>query len=118
MMEFLGTGFIKVVKLFINPIIFLTISLGISGMNDLKKVGRVGGKAILYFEIVTTLALIIGIAVAYLIEPGAGIAAPTTQISDVSTYTQKADTFSWWQFFKDNVTIQVLLVSILTGILL
>jgi aerobic C4-dicarboxylate transport protein len=117
-MEFLGKGFISIVKLFINPIIFLTISLGISGMNDLKKVGRVGGKAILYFEIVTTLALIIGIAVAYIIEPGAGIAAPTTQSNDVSTYTEKADTFSWWQFFKDNITIQVLLISILTGILL
>jgi aerobic C4-dicarboxylate transport protein len=117
-MEFLGKGFISIVKLFINPIIFLTISLGISGMNDLKKVGRVGGKAILYFEIVTTLALIIGIAVAYVIEPGAGIAAPPTQSNDVSTYAEKADTFSWWQFFKDNITIQVLLISILTGILL
>jgi aerobic C4-dicarboxylate transport protein len=117
-MEFLGKGFISIVKLFINPIIFLTISLGISGMNDLKKVGRVGGKAILYFEIVTTLALIIGIAVAYIIEPGAGIAAPATQSNDVSTYTEKAYTFSWWQFFKDNITIQVLLLSIVTGILL
>jgi aerobic C4-dicarboxylate transport protein len=117
-MEFLGKGFISVVKLFISPIIFLTISLGISGMNDLKKVGRVGGKAILYFEIVTTFALIIGVAVAYIIEPGAGIVAPATQNADVSTYTQKADTFSWWHFFRENVTIQVLLFSILTGILL
>jgi aerobic C4-dicarboxylate transport protein len=117
-MEFLGKGFISIVKLFINPIIFLTISLGISGMNDLKKVGRVGGKAILYFEIVTTVALVIGILVAYIIEPGAGIATPTVQNQDVSTYTEKADTFSWWQFFKENITIQVLLVSILTGILL
>ncbi|HTE32989.1 MAG TPA: cation:dicarboxylase symporter family transporter [Chryseolinea sp.] len=117
-MEFLGKGFISVVKLFISPIIFLTISLGISGMNDLKKVGRVGGKAILYFEIVTTFALLIGVAVAYIIEPGAGIVPPQTQSTDVSTYTQKADTFSWWQFFKENVTIQVLLFSILTGILL
>ena len=106
------------VKLFISPIIFLTISLGISGMNDLKKVGRVGGKAILYFEIVTTLALIIGIVVAYIIEPGAGIAASKEQNNDVSTYTQKADTFSWWQFFKENITIQVLLLSILSGIIL
>jgi aerobic C4-dicarboxylate transport protein len=117
-MEFLGKGFISIVKLFINPIIFLTISLGISGMNDLKKVGRVGGKAILYFEIVTTVALVIGILVAYIIEPGAGIATSTVQNQDVSTYAEKADTFSWWQFFKENITIQVLLVSILTGILL
>jgi aerobic C4-dicarboxylate transport protein len=117
-MEFLGKGFVSVVKLFISPIIFLTISLGISGMNDLKKVGRVGGKAILYFEIVTTLALIIGVAVAYIIEPGAGIAASKNDNNDVSTYTQQADTFSWWQFFKENITIQVLLLSILSGIIL
>ena len=57
-MRILGTGFIEIIKVFIYPIIFLTISLGISGMSSLKKVGRVGGKAILYFEIVTTLALI------------------------------------------------------------
>ena len=60
-MEPLGKQFINVVKLFINPIIFLTIVLGISGMGDLKQVGRVGGKALLYFEVVTTLALLIGI---------------------------------------------------------
>src|SRR5687768_3094113 len=72
-MQPLGKGFIEIVKLFISPIIFLTISLGISGMGDLKKVGRVGGKAILYFEIVTTLALIIGIIVANVIQPGRGV---------------------------------------------
>ncbi|HYG01966.1 MAG TPA: cation:dicarboxylase symporter family transporter, partial [Chryseosolibacter sp.] len=56
----LGTTFIDIVKLFISPIIFLTISLGISGMNNLTKVGRVGGKALIYFEVVTTIALLIG----------------------------------------------------------
>ena len=60
-MRILGTGFIEIIKVFIYPIIFLTISLGISGMSSLKKVGRVGGKAILYFEVVTTLALVIGV---------------------------------------------------------
>lgn len=117
-MEFLGKGFISVVKVFISPIIFLTISLGISGMNDLKKVGRVGGKAIIYFEVVTTLALIIGIVVAYVIEPGVGIATPQQSSQDVDSYARRADDFSWWQFFKDNLTIQVLLVSILTGVVL
>jgi aerobic C4-dicarboxylate transport protein len=116
-MQPLGTGFISVVKIFINPIIFLTISLGISGMNDLKKVGRVGGKAILYFEIVTTLALIIGIVVAYVIRPGDGIAT-STATQDVGTYKQQAQNFSWLQFLKDNITIQVLIVSILFGIVL
>ena len=62
--------FISLVKIFINPIIFLTISLGIVNMGNLKKVGRVGGKALLYFEVVTTIALLIGLAVSTLVEPG------------------------------------------------
>jgi aerobic C4-dicarboxylate transport protein len=116
-MQVLGTGFISIVKLFINPIIFLTISLGISGMNDLKKVGRVGGKAIVYFEIVTTLALIIGIIVAHIIKPGEGITT-TTATGDVGQYQTKAENFSWLQFLRENITIQVLLVSIIFGVLL
>jgi aerobic C4-dicarboxylate transport protein len=113
-----GTYFINVVKLFINPIIFLTISLGISGMNDLKKVGRVGGKAILYFEIVTTLALLIGILVAHFIQPGAGVNTSAVEGGDISKYTTGAKSFSWLKFFKDNLTIQVLLFSILSGIII
>jgi aerobic C4-dicarboxylate transport protein len=116
-MEPLGKQFINVVKLFINPIIFLTIVLGISSMGDLKQVGRVGGKAILYFEIVTTLALLIGIAVAHFVQPGAGVdtstAAAATQID---TFQKKAANFSWLKFLKENVTIQVLLFSIVFGI--
>jgi aerobic C4-dicarboxylate transport protein len=114
----LGTYFIEVVKLFINPIIFLTISLGISGMNDLKKVGRVGGKAIIYFEVITTIALIIGIVVAYVIKPGEGIATPSTTAADVSQYTKQAAEFSWLNFLKENITIQVLIISIIAGIVL
>jgi aerobic C4-dicarboxylate transport protein len=117
-MQPIGTGFIDVVKLFINPIIFLTISLGISGMNDLKKVGRVGGKAILYFEVVTSLALILGIIVAYAIRPGEGIATAATATGDVQTFTRRAQDFSWLHFLRENITIQVLLVSIVFGIIL
>ena len=117
-MRILGTGFIEIIKVFIYPIIFLTISLGISGMSNLKKVGRVGGKAILYFEIVTTLALIIGIIVSYIVEPGAGVATPSAQSADVSQFQQQATDFSWAQFLKDNITIQVLLFSIIFGIVL
>jgi aerobic C4-dicarboxylate transport protein len=117
-MKIFGTGFIAVIKVFIFPIIFLTISLGISGMNNLKKVGRVGGKAILYFEIVTTIALIIGVVVAYLIQPGAGIATSESKSSEVTKFARQAADFSWMHFLTDNVTIQVLLVSILAGILL
>ena len=117
-MQPLGTYFIEVVKVFINPIIFITISLGISGMNDLKKVGRVGGKAILYFEIVTTFALLIGIAVAHFIQPGAGVNTNAIKGGDISKFTDGAKAFSWLQFLKDNLTIQVLLFSIAFGILL
>ncbi|MGZ5133648.1 MAG: C4-dicarboxylate transporter DctA [Flavitalea sp.] len=117
-MQPLGKGFIDIVKLFISPIIFLTISLGISGMGDLKKVGRVGGKAILYFEIVTTLALIIGIVVANVIKPGTGVNTSAVGGGDISNYTKGASSFSWWQFLKDNFTIQVLLFSIAFGIFL
>lgn len=117
-MQPLGKGFIDIVKLFISPIIFLTISLGISGMGDLKKVGKVGGKAILYFEIVTTLALIIGIIVANIIQPGSGVDTKAVAGGDISNYTKGASTFSWWQFLKDNFTIQVLLFSIAFGIFL
>lgn len=117
-MEPVGKYFIQVVKLFINPIIFLTISLGISGMNDLKKVGRVGGKALLYFEIVTTLALLIGMVVAHFIQPGAGVNTSNINGGDISKFTTGAKAFSWWKFFKDNLTIQVLIFSILFGIFL
>ncbi|HEX8041511.1 MAG TPA: cation:dicarboxylase symporter family transporter [Chryseosolibacter sp.] len=117
-MRVLGTGFIEIIKVFIYPIIFLTISLGISGMSNLRKVGRVGGKAILYFEVVTSLALIIGIVASYIIEPGAGIVTPDVRGRDVSQFTKDAAAFSWLQFLKDNVTIQVLIISVVFGIVL
>ncbi len=114
--ELLGSGFISVVKLFINPIIFLTITLGIVSMGDLKKVGRVGAKALLYFEVVTTFALIIGVAVALLIQPGNGVDTSAVKGADVSAYTQKGNDFSWWQFLKENSTLQVLLVALVLGV--
>ena len=116
-MEPLGKQFIGVVKLFIAPLIFLTITLGISGMGDLKKVGKVGGKALIYFEIVTTFALLIGIAVAHIIQPGRGV-VPNVAGADVSRYTAGAVDFSWGKFLLNNMTLQVLLVSILVGIAL
>ena len=117
-MQPLGTWFINIVKLFINPIIFLTITLGISGMNDLKKVGRVGGKALIYFEVVTTVALLIGIIVAWFIQPGAGVNTGNIRSGDISKYTSGAADFSWGKFLRENLTIQVLLFSIMAGILL
>lgn len=117
-MQPLGKWFIEIVKLFIYPIIFLTITLGISGMSSLKKVGKVGGKAIIYFEIVTTFALVIGVIVVNIIRPGSGVVTNTVQGGDISQFTSQAQSFSWWQFLKDNITIQVLIVAIIFGIFL
>ena len=71
----LGDGFIALVKMLIAPIIFCTVVLGIAGAGDMKKVGRVGGKALLYFEVVSTFALVIGLIVGRSIQPGAGFNA-------------------------------------------
>lgn len=116
-MKFIGDWFIKIIKLFIIPIIFLTIVLGISGMGDLKKVGRIGIKSLIYFEIVTTFALAIGVAVAYFIEPGK-IDKTGLSIEDASKYTSGASEFSWLKFFLDNFTLQVLVAAIIAGIIL
>ena len=115
-MQPLGKYFIDVIKLFINPIILLTIVTGICGMGDLKKVGKVGGKALLYFEIVTTIALLIGIGVGYLLEPGASVNTSIVAKGDISKYSGGNVSISWVQFFKDNLTIQVLLFAIIAGI--
>lgn len=114
-MQPLGKYFIEIIKLFINPIIFLTIVTGICGMDNLKRVGRVGGKALLYFEVVTTIALIIGVVVAYIIQPGAGVDTSAVEKVDMAAYNGNVSV-SWSKFFKENITIQVLLFSILTGI--
>ena len=117
-MQPLGKCFIDVIKLFIYPIILLTIVTGICGMGDLKKVGKVGGKAILYFEIVTTLALLIGIGVGYLLEPGASVNTSVVAKGDISKYSSGNISISWIQFFQDNLTIQVLLFAIVAGIII
>lgn len=117
-MEVLGKRFVDLIKWFIPPIIFFTIVLGISGMGSLKKVGRIGVKALIYFEVVTTLALVIGIAMALLIEPGK-IDKDSLHGLDASKYTQRtAEAFDWASFFFSNTTLQILLASILIGILL
>lgn len=116
--EFLSGFFISLVKLFISPIIFLTIALGIVSMGDLKKVGKVGAKALLYFELVTTVALLIGVLVANVIRPGAGVSSAQLKGGDISKYTKGATEFSWVKFFFDNITLQVLVAAIVFGVLL
>lgn len=87
----ISNGFISLIQMLIAPIIFLTIVLGIASMGDMKKVGKVGGKALLYFEIVTTFALFIGLAVANLAQPGVGFVHPAvTDISKIAAYQKDA----------------------------
>ncbi|PWU01732.1 MAG: glutamate/aspartate:proton symporter GltP [Bacteroidetes bacterium] len=114
--EFLAKYFIKIITFFIGPIIFLTIVLGISGMGNLGKVGRIGIKALVYFEIVTTIALIIGILVADILQPGkiskSGLAHGT------NNFTPSSGGIDWKSFFLHNFTLQVLAVAIIVGIIL
>jgi len=115
-MEVIGTGFIAIIKVFIPPIIFLTIVLGISGMGDLKKVGRIGLKSLVYFEIVTTFALVIGIAVAHFARPG-DINHDVMKAPDTAKFFVK-EPFTWVKLFTDYLTLTVLSISIITGITL
>lgn len=126
----LGDAFIKLVKMIIAPVIFLTVATGIAGMSDMKKVGRVAGKAMLYFFTFSTLALIVGLVVANVVQPGAGmhIDPATLDAAAVATYTEKAHDSSITGFlmniipttivgaFADGDILQVLFFSILFGI--
>ena len=115
-MEPLGVWFVNVVKFFIPFIIFLTISSGICGMSDLRKVGRIGVKALVYFEVVTTLSLAIGIGMAYLVKPGL-IDKAGLPIQDATKYIkQGVKGIDWAKFFETNIVLMVLAVAIISGI--
>ncbi|HSI33719.1 MAG: C4-dicarboxylate transporter DctA [Phycisphaerae bacterium] len=91
-LEPVAKGFIRLVKLVVGPIIFLTIVVGIAGLGDLKKVGRVGLKALFYFEVVTTIALGIGMLVAHVVKPGAGIDTSKAVVTkEVEAYKAKGE---------------------------
>ena len=125
----LGDGFIKLIKMMIAPIIFCTIVTGIAGMQNTKKVGRVGLKAILYFEVVTTFALIIGLIVINILKPGAGmnIDPATLDTKSVENFITESKTQSVTDFFlniiPENIVnalstsniLQVLFFSVLLG---
>jgi len=98
--KIISDKFIDLIKMLIPFIIFLTIVLGIAGMGDMKKVGKVGGKAILYFEIVTTFALIMGVGFANLIKPGSGLPAPHGAANaKLQVYQKAAADMKWGEFF-------------------
>jgi len=126
-MKPVGDTFVNLVKMVIAPVVFLTIVLGIANMHDLKKVGRVGGKALLYFEIVTTFALLIGLAVVNIVKPGAGIAAAAMARQDVSAYVTQGKAMSFVDFvthivpssiidaFARGDMLQVVFIAVLFG---
>ena len=99
-MKPLGDGFIKLIKMLIAPIIFCTVVHGIASMEDLKKVGRVGLKALIYFEVMTTLALIVGLIVVNVLQPGAGMNVDPRAIDtkSIQIYTTKAGQQSTVEF--------------------
>jgi aerobic C4-dicarboxylate transport protein len=126
----LGDGFISLVKMLISPVIFCTVVLGITGAGDMKKVGRVGGKALLYFEVISTFALVIGLAVVNTVRPGAGFNVDPRSLdaNAVADYAKRAAAQSTGDFllhvipstFFDAFTgsgdlLQVLFVAILFG---
>ena len=126
----LGDGFIALVKMLISPVIFCTVVLGIAGAGDMKKVGRVGGKALLYFEVVSTFALIIGVVVMHVLRPGSGfhVDPSTLDAKAVAKYAQLATEQSSVDFLLHIIPktlvdaftgggdlLQVLLVAILFG---
>jgi aerobic C4-dicarboxylate transport protein len=127
-----GDGFVSLVKMIIAPIIFCTVVHGIASMSDLKKLGRVGIKALFYFEVVSTLALFIGLIVVNTLHPGAGFnvdpkSLNPTQVQQSQTFAQKAHSLdptefllniipsSFFNAFSSGDILQVLLVAILTG---
>jgi aerobic C4-dicarboxylate transport protein len=124
-----GDGFIKLIKMIIAPVIFCTVVSGIAGMQDIKKIGRVGGKALLYFEVISTFALVIGLFVANLVKPGAGFnaTAATLDAKSIEQYTTKAHAQTTTDFlmniipntvvdaFAKGDILQVLLIAILFG---
>ncbi len=103
----LGDTFVKLVRMVIGPIIFLTIVLGIANMLDLKSVGKVGGKAFLYFEIVTTFALAIGLVVVNVSRPGDGVDVSALTKGDVSQYMKAGEGMKFVDFFTNIVPSSV-----------
>ena len=126
--KLISATFINLINMLIAPIIFLTIVLGIANMGDMKKVERVGGKALLYFELVTTFALLIGVAVAHVIKPGNGFVSKIpTDTSKIAVYQKAAAEMKWGEFithivphniieaFAQGDILQILFFAILFG---
>ncbi len=131
-LKILGDLFIRLIKMIIAPVIFITVTLGISGIRDMKQLGRTGFKTIVYFEVITTVAMLIGWLVTKIIRPGEGmnIEVQSLDTSTISVYTEKARTHGFGDFiasvipenfigaFVNGEILPVLFLAILTGIVL
>ncbi|MEH0833605.1 dicarboxylate/amino acid:cation symporter [Pectobacterium cacticida] len=108
-MKPLGDGFVKLIKMIIAPVIFCTVVTGIAGMESMKSVGRTGAAALVYFEIVSTIALIIGLVIVNVVQPGAGmnIDPSTLDASAVAVYTQQASQQGLIPFLMDVIPVSV-----------
>jgi len=98
--KLIGDTFINLIRMIIVPVIFCSIVTGIAGAGSMKKVGRLGLKALIYFEVVSSLALVIGLVVANGIKPGAGVAHGQGQTAQVTQIAKEAESFSWLDFFS------------------
>ncbi|OQP61190.1 glutamate/aspartate:proton symporter GltP [Niastella vici] len=106
--KLISETFINMIRMVITPVIFLTIVVGIVGAGDMKKVGRVGVKSLIYFEVVTTLALVIGLITANLIKPGKGV-KPTGEASrQITEISEQASKMNWGKFFSDIVPSNII----------
>lgn len=116
-MSIISEWFIKIIKLFIGPIIFLTLVTGISNAGDLRKVGRIGLKSLIYFEILSVISLALGLFVAHVFQPGS-VNISRLHGGDVSQYTSSAshESINLLHLIRTNFTLQVLIVSIIAGI--
>lgn len=128
--KLISEAFINLIKMLIAPIIFVTVVLGMAGVGNIKKVGRVGGRAILYFEVITTVALVIGVLVANWVKPGSGVVAQNTNPDAIAEYANQAHSINWGEFvthiipsnivgaFSEGDILQILFFSVLFGVAL
>jgi aerobic C4-dicarboxylate transport protein len=98
--KLISETFINMIRMVIAPVIFFTIVSGVAGAGNMKKVGRVGLKSLIYFEVVTTLALIIGLVTANLVKPGVGVAFKQTANTQVNEFASKSSEINWGEFFS------------------
>ncbi|MEO5944682.1 MAG: cation:dicarboxylase symporter family transporter, partial [Ferruginibacter sp.] len=105
--KLISDTFINMIRMVIAPVIFFTIVIGIASAGDLKKAGRIGVKALLYFEIVTTLALVIGLIFANIIKPGIGVNSSNISPDKIAEYSKQATELNWGEFFSHIVPVNV-----------